>query len=176
MKERSLQVRKGVERCSFHDEPVLIIGAKQREQLLATLRHTRYQAAVIRDGCLLLVQCTFRDGSTWWMLPGGGREEDEEETACVAREVLEECGVVVHVDRLLSDVAADPPDGTYARWRTYQCTIVGGEPAPGGGEGPNAELIATRWLPLEDSSWPDDIAADRFLYPQLLAVRAFFRD
>jgi 8-oxo-dGTP pyrophosphatase MutT (NUDIX family) len=109
------------------------------------------------------------------MLPGGGREEDEDETTCVAREVLEECGVVVHVDRLLSDVAADPPDGTYARWRTYQCTIVSGEPKAGGGEGPNAELIATRWLPLYDARWSDDIAADQFLHPQLRALRASFR-
>ncbi|HEY2378166.1 MAG TPA: NUDIX hydrolase [Gemmatimonadaceae bacterium] len=138
---------------------------------MATLRHTRYQAGVIRDGCVLLVQCSFRDGSKWWMLPGGGREEDEDETTCVAREVLEECGVVVHVDRLLSDVAADPPDGTYVRWRTYRCTVVSGEPRAGGGEGPNAELIAIRWLPLDIAQWSDDITADRFLYPQLIALR-----
>ena len=110
------------------------------------------------------------------MLPGGGREHDEDETTCVAREVLEECGVVVQVVRLLSDVAADPPDGTYVRWRTYQCAIVSGEPKAGGGEGPNAELIATRWLPLDDSLWPDDIAADQFLRPQLLALRGALRE
>ena len=106
------------------------------------------------------------------MLPGGGREEDEHETTCVAREVLEECGVIVHVDCLLSDVAADPPDGTYVRWRTYRCTVVSGEPKAGGGEGPSAELIAIRWLPLESAVWSDDITTDRFLYPQLLALRA----
>ena len=137
---------------------------------MVTLRHTRYQAAVIRDGCLLLVQCAFRDGSKWWMFPGGGREQDEDETTCVAREVLEECGVVVHVDRLLTDVPASPPDGTYVRWRTYQCTIISGEPKAGGGEGPNAELIATRWLSLDHAVWSTDIIADQFLHPQLLLL------
>jgi len=106
------------------------------------------------------------------MLPGGGREEDEDETTCVAREVLEECGVRIQVERLLSDVAADPPDGTYTRWRTYQCTVISGKPRTGGGEGPNAELIATQWLPLNQSLWPDDIASDVYLAPQLLAISA----
>jgi 8-oxo-dGTP pyrophosphatase MutT (NUDIX family) len=106
------------------------------------------------------------------MFPGGGREEGEDETACVAREVLEECGVVVHVDRLLSDVPAQPPDGTYIRWRTYQCTILSGEPKAGGGEGPNAELVATTWLPLYSTTWSADITSDEFLYPQLLALHA----
>jgi 8-oxo-dGTP pyrophosphatase MutT (NUDIX family) len=106
------------------------------------------------------------------MFPGGGREEGEEEAACVAREVLEECGLIVNVDRLLSDVPAQPRDGTYLRWRTYQCTIISGEPKAGGGEGPNAELVATTWLPLHDTTWPDEIASDQFLYPQLLALQA----
>jgi hypothetical protein len=85
---------------------------------------------------------------------------------------LEECGLIVRVDRLLSDVPAQPPDGTYVRWRTYQCTIISGEPKPGGGEGPNAELVATTWLPLHDTTWSDEIASDQFLYPQLLALQA----
>jgi len=106
------------------------------------------------------------------MFPGGGREEGEDETTCVAREVLEECGLIVNVDGLLSDVPAQPADGTYVRWRTYKCTIINGEPKAGGGEGPNADLVATRWLPLHEPMWPDDIASDEFLYPQLLALRA----
>jgi 8-oxo-dGTP pyrophosphatase MutT (NUDIX family) len=104
------------------------------------------------------------------MLPGGGRDEGEDETSCVAREVLEECGIHVSVDRVLSDVAADPPDGTYVRWRTYRCTIVEGEPTPGGGEGPNADLIAVQWLPLDPAVWSDDITTDRLLQPQLLGL------
>jgi 8-oxo-dGTP pyrophosphatase MutT (NUDIX family) len=106
------------------------------------------------------------------MLPGGGREEGEEEESCILREVREETGLVVQVDGLLSDVAADPPDGTYARWRTYRCTALSGEPEPGGGEGPNADLIAVSWFPLNPEAWRNDILADATLRPQLLAIRA----
>jgi 8-oxo-dGTP diphosphatase len=139
---------------------------------VGTLRHTRYQAAVVRDGTILLVQCAFRNGGTVWILPGGGREEGEDEAACVAREVLEETQLAVHVDELLSDVAAEPPDGTYVRWRTYHCTVLGGEAAPGGGEGDDAKLVGVTWLAAHDEqSWPDEIRGDVFLYPQLQAIR-----
>ena len=143
---------------------------------MATLRHTRYQAAVMRDAKLLLLQCSFRDGSVFWMLPGGGREEGEDEFACVAREVLEETGLVVRVARLLSDVPAEPPDGTYVRWRTYECTVIHGEAAPGGGEGSNAELTAVQWLRLDDVDWPADILNDPYLFPQLVRLRAVLPD
>ena len=104
------------------------------------------------------------------MLPGGGRDEGEDELGCVAREVLEECGLTVRVDHVLSDVVADPPDGTYSRWRTYRCTILDGEATPGGGEGPNAELIAVRWLPLDPGGWSEEIIRDAMLHPQLLEL------
>ena len=135
-------------------------------------RHTRYQAAVLRDGALLLLRCAFRNGPTVWILPGGGREEGESEEDCVVREVREETALTVRVQRLLSDVPAEPPDGTYARWRTYLCTVLGGEAAPGGGEGASAELIDVTWLPVRDEgAWPPDVRTDIYLYPQLQAIR-----
>jgi len=141
------------------------------ESPLVTLRHTRYQAAVVQNGAILLVRCQFVDGSASWMLPGGGREDDEDDVECVVREVAEETLLCVRVERLLSDMPAQPPDGTYTRWRTYLCTVVSGEAGPGGGEGSSATLTEVTWLPLSDQQrWPDDIRADLFLYPQLIAV------
>ena len=106
------------------------------------------------------------------MLPGGGREEDEDDAACVAREVLEETGLIVRVCELLADTPAEPADGTYVRWRTYRCEVLGGNAVPGGGEGPNAELVDIRWLQLQDDrSWPDEIRGDPFLSPQLRAIQ-----
>ena len=138
---------------------------------MATLRHTRYQAAVVHDGVILLVRCAFRNGPTVWILPGGGREESEEEHTCVVREVLEETQLSVRVERLLSDVSAEPADGTYVRWRTYLCAVVGGTAAAGGGEGASAELIDVMWLPLaSEATWPSDIRGDQFLAPQLRAI------
>ena len=139
---------------------------------MVTLRHTRYQAAIIRDGSILLVRCAFRNGPSVWMLPGGGREEDEDDAACVAREVLEETGLIVGVGELLADTPAQPADGTYVRWRTYRCEVLGGDAVLGGGEGPNADLVDIRWFQLQDDrSWPDEIRGDPFLFPQLQAIR-----
>jgi len=136
-------------------------------------RHTRYQAVILRDDdALLLVRCLFRDGTDWWMLPGGGREAETEEQ-CIVREVREETGLDVHVERLLLDQPAEPADGTYVRWRTYLCRVDGGDAAPGGGEGANATLVEIMWLPLFDAAaWPADIRDDPFLSPQLRAFGA----
>lgn len=136
------------------------------------MRHTRYQAVVLRHDAVVLVRCAFKNGPTVWMLPGGGREEGEDELTCVAREVREETGLEVRVDRLLFDRPATP-GGLYVRWRTYLCTVLRGEATVGGGEGDTAELIDVAWLPMRDeTTWPADVRADAVLYPQLQDIRA----
>src|SRR4051812_46067120 len=141
-----------------------------------TERDIRYQAAVVDAQQLLLLFCVPRGETGFWILPGGGREAGESEAACVAREVREETGLDVAVGPLLYDVAADPPDGTYRRWRTYLCQVLRGEAAPGGWEG-WAELTAVRWLPVEDpAAWEPALCEDPFIYPQLLRIRAALRD
>ena len=136
-----------------------------------TTRDVRYQAAVVEDGHVLLLRCVPQNGESFWVLPGGGREAGESETGCVAREVREEAGVEVAVGPLLYEVPADPPDGTYTRWRTYLCRVTQGRAAPGGGEG-WAELTAVRWLRLDATAeWEPELCADPFLHPQLLRIR-----
>lgn len=135
-------------------------------------RDIRYQAAVLAGSALLLLRCRTPDGEEFWLLPGGGREVGESEADCVAREVWEEAGVEIAVGPLLYEVPAHPPDGTYAWWRTYQCHIVRGEPAPGGKEG-WATLTAVRWLELASpAEWEPALHADPFLAPQLDRIRA----
>ena len=137
-----------------------------------TIRDTRLQAAIVRDDRLLLVQCTMPDEPPFWVLPGGGREAGESDAAALAREVREELGVVVEVGRVLDDVPADPPDGTYMRWRTFACRLTEGEPVACGGDG-SAELTAVRWLPLAGGdAWDAAIRRDPYLYPQLERIRA----
>ena len=139
-------------------------------------RDTRYQAAVVDGQRLLLLHCVPHGEEPFWVLPGGGRAAGESEEACVAREVREEAGIEVAVGRLLYEVPADPPDGTYVRWRTYLCRVTGGEAAPGGGEG-WAELTAVRWLPLDDLvAWEPALCADPYLYPQLLRIQVALRE
>lgn len=138
-------------------------------------RDIRYQAAVMDGERLLLLRLAPPDEAPFWALPGGGREAGESVEACVAREVREEAGIDVAVGPLLYDVPADPPDGTYTRWRTYLCRVTRGEAAPGGGEG-WAEITAVRWLSLDEpSGWEPELCADAFLHPQLLRIRAALR-
>ena len=91
----------------------------------------------------------------------------------MAREVQEETRLSVRVERLLLDVPAEPPDGTYTQWCTYLCSVLGGRAAPGAGEGANADIVDVIWLPLRDErDWPHDVRTDAFLYPQLQAIKA----
>ena len=135
------------------------------------IRDIRLQAAIVRDDLLLLVQCTLPGEPPFWVLPGGAREAGESDRQAVAREVREELGVEVDVGRMLDAVLADPPDGTYARWRTFACRLTAGEPVPCGPDG-GAELTAVRWLPLRDQgSWETAVGRDPFLVPQLERIR-----
>src|SRR5437763_3142506 len=135
-------------------------------------REIRYQAAGIADGRLWLLRCQPHDGPAIWLLPGGGRKGGDSEQSCVEREVREETTLSVAVGPVLDDTPADPPDGTYTRWRTYACQVIDGAAAPGGAE-TAADLVAVRWLPLTDpASWEEELRADVFLYPQLVRIRA----
>jgi 8-oxo-dGTP pyrophosphatase MutT (NUDIX family) len=141
-----------------------------------TSREIRYQAAVVDGRRLLLLRCVPHGEPPFWVLPGGGREAGESAAECVAREVREEACVEVAVGPVVDDVPADPPDGTYTRWRTYLCRITRGEPVPGGGEG-GAELTAVRWLDLDrPASWEPELRADPWLHPQLLRIGAALRE
>ena len=57
------------------------------------------RAVIIKDGCILLNK--FNNGQ-YYNFPGGGVEEGETLVECVKREVLEESGITVTVNDMLS--------------------------------------------------------------------------
>jgi ADP-ribose pyrophosphatase YjhB (NUDIX family) len=79
--------------------------------------------AIIRDdsGRVLLVRRANEPGRGLWSLPGGRVEPDETEKAAVAREVLEETGLVVSVEALAGRVTIGRYDIA-----DYACTVTGG--------------------------------------------------
>jgi ADP-ribose pyrophosphatase YjhB (NUDIX family) len=79
--------------------------------------------AIIRDdsGRVLLVRRANEPGRGLWSLPGGRVEPGETEEAAVAREVLEETGLVVSVGALAGRITI----GRYAI-ADYACTVTGG--------------------------------------------------
>src|SRR6185369_10431159 len=71
-------------------------------RLVGMARIVRYQGAIVQDHQLLLIQHReHASGRGYWVIPGGGQEGAESEEACVRREMLEETGLEVAVERLL---------------------------------------------------------------------------
>lgn len=63
------------------------------------------------DGLLLVVQRRNEPARGLWSLPGGRMEPGESAEQAVAREVLEETGLVIQVSREVGSVQRDAPDG-----------------------------------------------------------------
>ncbi|HSV64575.1 MAG TPA: NUDIX domain-containing protein [Mycobacteriales bacterium] len=78
---------------------------------------------VADDGRVLL---TLRDRPPIWNLPGGGVEEGEAPWDAAVREVAEEVGVAVTVERL-TGVYHRPPDGDPVL--VFRCRLLAGAPA-----------------------------------------------
>jgi ADP-ribose pyrophosphatase YjhB (NUDIX family) len=90
------------------------------------------RAAVFRDGKILLVQ-ERSDGL--WTLPGGWADVNDSPSEAVAKEVLQESGFQVKVERLLAvfDRAKhphDPPFPFHIYKMFFLCQIEGGEATP----------------------------------------------
>ncbi len=140
------------------------------------LRHTRYQGVVIRDQHILLISHQeHASGKIYWAIPGGGIEPGESEEECVRREMQEETCLDVRVERLLFDEAGEP-GGVYSRIKTFLCTPLSGEAAPGyepGTEETSLRRIAqVRWVDLDAPlTWGEGVNDNRFVYPLLLRIR-----
>jgi ADP-ribose pyrophosphatase YjhB (NUDIX family) len=90
------------------------------------------RGAVFRDGKILLVQ-ERSDGG--WTMPGGWGDVGETPSAMVRREVWEESGFEVRVDKLLAVYDANRVPGElmefyHAYKIVFLCTITGGETRP----------------------------------------------
>jgi 8-oxo-dGTP diphosphatase len=88
-------------------------------------------AALIRDGGRVLVSRRRADQAMplLWEFPGGKVEPGESPAAALSREVREELGCAVRVDRI-HDVVFHPYAEFDLLMLVYACTIVAGVPAP----------------------------------------------
>jgi ADP-ribose pyrophosphatase YjhB (NUDIX family) len=88
------------------------------------------RGAVIRDGKILLVQ---EKADNKWSMPGGWADVGALPSAMVAREVREESGFIVKVERLAAVYDAnhfEPLEFFHAYKMIFLCTIVDGKAAP----------------------------------------------
>ena len=84
-----------------------------------------------RDGRLLLIKRGHEPGAGLWTLPGGRIEPGETHQQAVAREVLEETGLVVACGRLLGTADLPGLAGAVIAVSDYLAVVTGGELAPG---------------------------------------------
>lgn len=108
--------------------------------MAATPKHSVSVAGIVvrDDGRVLVIK---REDNGHWEAPGGVLELDESFEAGVQREVLEETGLAVTVQRL-TGVYKNMTHGIVAL--VYRCRPAGGEPRP------TAEARETRWMTIEE--------------------------
>lgn len=89
-------------------------------------------AVVFDDAArLLLVRRANEPGRGCWSLPGGRVEPGESDEQAVRREVAEETGLAVRVDRYVGGVRRRAPDGACYDIHDYACRTAGGSLRPG---------------------------------------------
>ena len=120
--------------------------------------------AVLRDGRLLI---TRREDNGLWCLPGGGVDAGETWSEAAVREALEETGLEIAIDGVLSayadpDVVVCYPDGhrTQIFGVCFRAHAVVGEP------GLSDEVTEVRWVTREEAAGLPFIPSARRLVPQ----------
>ena len=76
-----------------------------------------------------------------WEFPGGKIEAGETPTDCIIREIQEELGVEIAVDRHLIDITHSYPEFKVTLC-VYLCHIISGEPQP-------IECAQVRWVTIK---------------------------
>jgi 8-oxo-dGTP diphosphatase len=106
----------------------------------------RCVGAIIRDPGrrLLLVRRGHEPAKGTWSLPGGRVEAGESDEAAVAREVLEETGLVVRPGALVGRVERAGPDSSVYEIYDYSADPVGGDLRAG------TDATDVRWVTTDD--------------------------
>jgi ADP-ribose pyrophosphatase YjhB (NUDIX family) len=141
-------------------DPALIAALFAAETGYATPK-VDVRGAVFHDGRLMLVREAADQHS--WTLPGGWADVNLSPAENVAKEVLEESGFAVRVDRLVAVLdrtrAGHPPQPFHAYKLFFLCTITGGAATP------SAETSEIGFF--AEHELPSDLSHDRTLPAQL---------
>ena len=120
-------------------------------------------AALVEGGRVLAAQRpAHKSQGGLWELPGGKVEAGESDAQALARELAEELGVAVEVQRHLAEAVHAYPEKT-VRLVALGCRLVQGRPEA-------REHQALRWLSAAELHQVDWAPAD---LPLLVAVRAW---
>jgi 8-oxo-dGTP pyrophosphatase MutT (NUDIX family) len=118
----------------------------------------RAQVVLLQGNRILLARHA-RGDQEYWVLPGGAVEPDEDVEAAAVREVWEETGLEIALERLLFVDGPREAEGIAIRRprHTYLGRIVGGELRCvedwDGGNPLHGHLTGAEWMPFESSGY-----------------------
>lgn len=98
-------------------------------------------ALICKDGKVLLAQRSCQDLNRKWEFPGGKVESTESHQEALRREIAEELGITIEVERAAASNSFCVRDKSY-RLCCYWARIIDGVPSPN-------EHYAIAWVPIE---------------------------
>jgi mutator protein MutT len=120
-------------------------------------------ALILHGGKLLITQRHAKAHlGGLWEFPGGKRELGESFEECLVREIREELGVDIAVDKLFEELLHDYP-GKSVHLKFFICQLLSGEPQP-------LDCAAIKWISLPELDAHEFPAADARLLQKLKAV------
>jgi 8-oxo-dGTP diphosphatase len=126
-------ISRAIARTTFHDHEPGGRGIDRQPYANDVGRRVPCVGAIVHDaaGRILLVRRANDPGRGQWSIPGGRVELGETDAGAVVREVQEETGLGVAVDRLAGVVERAGPGGVTYVIRDYVCTVTEGVAQPG---------------------------------------------
>ena len=107
-------------------------------------------ALIFRNGKILVTQRHAHSHlGGFWEFPGGKRERNETFEQCLVREIHEELGAEISINKLFEEIVHTYPN-KIVRLRFFSCRLVHGEPQPLG-------CTALEWIgesELDDYKFP----------------------
>ena len=128
------------------------------------MKKNRAAAVIIDQGKIALIERKFPE-KIFYVFPGGKIDAREDVPAAVAREVLEELGLIVQVGRLIATVQRPK----YLEY-FFKVTIAGGDFGTGTGKdvwGEESDSFLPVWMPLEKLKYIQ--VRPKIITPYLLA-------
>ena len=110
-------------------------------------RKCRCQAIIIQDDSVLfLKQLGKKTSQPYWMLPGGALLEGETIIDGISREMEEEIGAAINIEK---HIQSDVLDTEYYEYSTFLCTLNEGSNIMLGEEN-NSQILEIEWIPVSD--------------------------
>ena len=120
-------------------------------------------ALIFHDGKLLITQRHAKAHlGGLWEFPGGKREPSETFEQCLIREIREELGVEISVDKLFEEITHDYPEKS-VRLKFFLCELISGYPQP-------LDCAAVKWINKNELANFEFPAADARLLEKLTFI------